>query len=75
MPFRAKRRHEIWTADVRYVPHSIPNTKTAYVTAILENYSRCVLASAISVTQGTTPSCASSTLLLTPFESLRQTLS
>jgi hypothetical protein len=43
--------------------------------AIVENYSRCVLASAISVTQGTTPSCASSTLLLTPFESLRQTLS
>ena len=54
MPFRAKRRHEIWTADVRYVPHSIPNTKTAYVIAILENYSRCVLASAVSLTQDTT---------------------
>jgi putative transposase len=55
MPFRAKRRHEIWTADVRYVPHSIPGTGNAYVIAVLENYSRCVLSSAVSLTQDTTP--------------------
>ena len=54
MPFRAKRRHEIWTADVRYVPHSIPETGNAYVIAVLENYSRCVLASSVSLTQDTT---------------------
>jgi putative transposase len=54
MPFRAKRRHEIWTADVRYVPHSIPGTGNAYVIAVLENYSRCMLASAVSLTQDTT---------------------
>ena len=54
MPFRAKRRHEIWTADVRYVPHSIPGVDNAYVIAVLENYSRCVLASSVSLTQDTT---------------------
>src|SRR5215210_2540639 len=54
MPFRAKRRHEIWTADVRYVPHSIPGVGNAYVIAVLENYSRCILSSAVSLTQDTT---------------------
>lgn len=54
MPFKAKRRHEIWTADVRYVPHSIPRVDNAYVIAVLENYSRCVLSSAVSLTQDTT---------------------
>jgi transposase len=54
MPFRAKRRHEIWTADVRYVPHSISGVGNAYVIAVLENYSRCVLASSVSLTQDTT---------------------
>jgi transposase len=54
MPFRASKRHEIWTADVRYVPHSIPDTGNAYVIAVLENYSRCVLSSAVSLTQDTT---------------------
>ena len=54
MPFKAKGRHEIWTADVRYVPHSITNAGNAYVIAVLENYSRCVLASSVSLTQDTT---------------------
>jgi transposase InsO family protein len=54
MPFRAKRRHEIWTADVRYVPRSIPGVGNAYVIADLENYSRCVLSSSVSLTQDTT---------------------
>ena len=53
MPFRAKRRHEIWTADVRYIDHSLPENGSVYVIAILENYSRCVLASAVSRTQDT----------------------
>jgi putative transposase len=54
MPFKAKRRHENGTADVRYVPHSIPDIGNAYVIAILENYSRCILASAVSLTRDTT---------------------
>ncbi len=54
MPFRAKRRHEIWTAGVRYVDHSLPGTGNVYVISVLENYSRCILASAVSRTQDTT---------------------
>ena len=54
MPFRARRRHEIWTADVRYVPHAIPGVGNAYVVAVLENYSRCVVASSVSLVQDTT---------------------
>ncbi len=56
MPFRAKRRHEIWTVDVRYVDHSLPPEEhegNAYVISVLENYSRCVLASAVSRSQDT----------------------
>jgi len=54
MPFRAKKRREIWTADVRYVPHSITGVGNAYVIAVLENYSRMILSSAVSLTQDTT---------------------
>lgn len=57
MPFRAKRRHEIWTADVRYVDHNLPPEEhggNVYVISVLENYSRLMLASAVSRTQDTT---------------------
>ena len=57
MPFKAKRRHEIWTADVRYIDHSLPSEEhegNVYAVSILENYSRLILASAISRTQDTT---------------------
>ena len=53
MPFEASHRHEIWTSDVRYVDHSIPGTGQAYVVSILDNYSRAVLASAITLSQDT----------------------
>jgi len=53
MPFEALFRHEIWTSDVRYIDHSIPETGQAYVVAILENYSRAILASAVTLTQDT----------------------
>ena len=46
VPFAASFRHEYWTSDVRYVSHSIPETGQAYVVAVLENYSRAVLANA-----------------------------
>jgi putative transposase len=57
MPFRAKRRHEIWTADVRYVDHNLPPEEhegNVYAISVLENYSRFILASAVSRTQDVT---------------------
>jgi putative transposase len=50
MPFAAARRHQFWTADVRYVDdHKLGGR--AYVISILENYSRAILASALTRTQ------------------------
>lgn len=53
MPFEASQRHEIWTSDVRYVNHSIPGMGQAYVVSILDNYSRAILSSAITLAQDT----------------------
>src|SRR5215208_519969 len=53
MPFEASYRHQFWTSDVRYIEHSIPETGQAYVVAILENYSRAILASAVTLSQDT----------------------
>lgn len=53
MPFEASFRHQFWTSDVRYLKHSIPDTGQAYVVAILENYSRAILASAVTLSQDT----------------------
>jgi transposase InsO family protein len=53
MPFEASYRHQFWTSDVRYIAHSIPETEQAYVVAILENYSRAILASALTLSQDT----------------------
>jgi putative transposase len=53
MPFEASYRHEYWTCDVRYVDHSIPGTGQAYVVSILDNYSRAILASAVTLSQDT----------------------
>jgi putative transposase len=64
MPFRAKRRHEIWTADVRYVDHNLPPEEhegNVYAISILENYSRLILSGAPSHAPRTPPRfCASS---------------
>jgi len=55
MPFKATRRHEFWSIDVRYIEHhQIPGIKgPVYVISILENFSRMLLASAISERQDT----------------------
>jgi putative transposase len=53
MPFEASYRHQFWTSDLRYIEHSIPETGQAYVVAILENYSRAILASAVTLSQDT----------------------
>ena len=52
MPFASKKRHEFWTADVRYVDeHRVPSEGRLYVVAILENHSRAVLSSALTRNQ------------------------
>ncbi|MDP9477405.1 MAG: helix-turn-helix domain-containing protein [Actinomycetota bacterium] len=53
MPFEASYRHEFWTSDVRYIDHSLPETGNVYVVSILENYSRTILASAVTLAQDT----------------------
>lgn len=52
MPFKAERRHQYWSADIRYIEeHLLPDPKPVYVIMIFENFSRMVLSSAISATQ------------------------
>jgi len=52
MPFKAVRRHQFWSADIRYIEeHLLPDPKPVYVITVFENFSRSVLASAISSTQ------------------------
>jgi len=53
MPFGAERRHQFWSADVRHldvVDEGLLGSK-AYAITILDNYSRAVVASAVSPTQ------------------------
>jgi len=42
MPFKATRRHEYWSIDIRYIEHhQLPDIKgPVYVISILENFSR-----------------------------------
>src|SRR5829696_9728702 len=49
MPFASSRRHQYWTADVRYLDHRLGGN--VYVISILENYSRAILASSVSRNQ------------------------
>jgi hypothetical protein len=53
MPFRARYRHQYWTVDIRYLKHQLGGGNV-YCITLLENYSRAVLASALSRTQDTT---------------------
>ena len=50
MPFKAVRRHQYWSADIRYLDHSLGDFKIYSVT-ILDNYSRATVASGLSRTQ------------------------
>ena len=55
MPFAAERRHQYWSVDVRYIEdHQLGTGKPVYVISILENFSRAVLASALSPRQDLT---------------------
>ncbi|GAC1350951.1 MAG: hypothetical protein NVSMB27_38390 [Ktedonobacteraceae bacterium] len=52
MPFKAVRRHQFWSCDIRYIEeHLLPDPRPIYVITVFENFSRMVLASAISATQ------------------------
>lgn len=54
MPFKAERRHQYWSVDIRYVDmHRLENEDKIYCISILENYSRAILASAITRRQDT----------------------
>jgi putative transposase len=52
MPFASGRRHEYWSADIRYVdtPRLCPGGQV-YVICVLDNHSRAILASGLSRTQ------------------------
>lgn len=49
MPFAARRRHQYWTSDVRYIDHRLGGR--AYVISVMDNYSRCILSSALTRSQ------------------------
>ena len=52
MPFASDRRHEYWSADIRYIttPRLSPGGQI-YVISVLENHSRAILSSSIFRTQ------------------------
>ena len=50
MPFKAARRHQYWSADIRYLDHGLGDFKVYSIT-ILDNYSRAIIASGLSRTQ------------------------
>lgn len=52
MPFKAERRHQLWSVDIRYLDmHSLKGVEMVYCISILENFPRAILASAISLRQ------------------------
>jgi len=54
-PFAATRRHQTWSVDIRYIEdHGLDTAKPVYVIAILENFSRALLASLLSPRQDLT---------------------
>ena len=56
MPFRASRRHQFWSTDIRYVDHSLPDVGNVYSITIMDNYSRAILWGDISTRQDQTDS-------------------
>jgi transposase InsO family protein len=50
MPFAARRRHQFWSADVRYLK-GLKLPGRFYVISVLDNHSRTILASAVTRTQ------------------------
>jgi putative transposase len=54
-PFAATRRHQIWSVDLRYIEdHHLGTGKPVYLFAVLDNFSRALLASLVSPRQDLT---------------------
>lgn len=54
MPFKAERRHQFWSVDIRYLDmHRLENEDQISCISILENFSRAILASAVTRRQDT----------------------
>ncbi len=54
MPFKAERRHQFWSIDIRYLDmHRLEGEENIYCISILENFSRAILASAVTRRQDT----------------------
>jgi len=54
MPFKAERRHQFWSVDIRYIDmHRLKGEGNIYCISILENFSRTILSSAITRRQDT----------------------
>jgi transposase len=51
MPFKAAYRHQYWTTDIRYIDVHQLGGGNIYCISILENYSRSMVASALSRSQ------------------------
>ena len=52
MPFAATRWHQWWSVDVRYLEdHALADRRPVYTIAVLDNFSRAILASAVSPRQ------------------------
>lgn len=51
MPFRAARRHQFWSTDIRYMDHRLPDVGNVYSITIMDNYSRAILWGAITTRQ------------------------
>ena len=54
MPFKASRRHEYGTVDVRYIEDHLLGPDPIYSITIMDNFSRAIIASAISPKQDLT---------------------
>jgi transposase len=48
MPFAARYRHQYWTVDLRYIDMHRIDDEPVYCISILENYSRAIVASALT---------------------------
>jgi len=48
MPYAAYKRHQYWSVDLRYIDVHRVDADPVYCISILENYSRAILASALS---------------------------
>jgi transposase InsO family protein len=54
MPFKASRRHEIWTVDIRYIEDHLLGPDPIYSITIMDNFSRAIISSALSPKQDLT---------------------